>query len=73
MLLLLGTLFVGSGLGMLRMGVMVGMEGQRRRVVSLQGPESTGYELWGQWVQHVGLLELQGLQLGLDLLKGDAM
>lgn len=51
--------------------MMVGMEGLRRRVV--QGPEGAGDEFWGQWVQDVGLLELQGLQLSLDLLKGDAM
>lgn len=53
--------------------MMVGMEGLRRRVVPLQGPEGAGDELRGQWVQDVGLLELQGLQLSLDLLKGDAM
>lgn len=42
-------------------------------MVPLQGSEGTGDELWGQWVQDIGLLELQGLQLSLDLLKGDAM
>lgn len=73
MLLLLCALLVGRRLCVLRMWVMVGMEGLRRRVVPLQGPEGTRDELRGQRVQDVGLLELQGLQLSLDLLKGDAM
>ena len=38
-----------------------------------QDSEGPGDELGGQRVEHIGLLELQGLQLGLDLLVGDAM
>ncbi len=56
---------------MLRVWMMVRMEGLRRGVV--QGPEGARDELRGQWVEDVGLLELQGLQLSFDLLKGDAM
>lgn len=35
--------------------------------------QGTGDELWGQWVEHVGLFQLQGLQLDFNLFKGDAM
>lgn len=73
LLLLLWTLLVGDGLHMLRMHMMVRVEGLWRRVKPLQGPEGTWDEFWGQWVENVGLLELQGLQLCLYLLKGDAM
>lgn len=52
--------------------MVVGMQ-DLRRVVPLQWPEGTRDELWGQWVEDVGLFELQGLQLRFDLLKGDAM
>ena len=38
-----------------------------------QDPEGPGDELGGQRVEHIGLLELQGLQLGLYLLVGDAV
>lgn len=58
---------------MLRVWMMVGMEGLRRRVVALHGSEGTGDELWGQRIQNIGLLQLQSLQLSLDLLKGDAV
>ena len=58
---------------MLRMWVVEGVEGQRRRVVPEQWPEGAGDELWGQWVKDVGLLQLQGLQLRLDLLEGDTV
>ena len=37
------------------------------------GAEGAGDELRGQGVEHVGLLQLQCLQLGLDLLEGDAV
>lgn len=53
--------------------MMMGMEDLRRRVLPVQRPEGTGDELWGQWVQDISFLQLQGLQLCLDLLKGDAM
>lgn len=39
----------------------------------LKGPEGSGDELRGQWVKDIGLLELQGLQLSLNLLKGDSV
>lgn len=42
-------------------------------MVSLQGPKGTRDELWSQWVEDIGLFELQGLQLSLNLLEGDAM
>lgn len=58
---------------MLGVWMMEGVEGLRGRVVSLQGSEGTRDELWSQGVQDVRLFELQGLQLSLDLLKGDAM
>ena len=52
----------------------------RVRVEALSGlmgaqedAESPGDELGGQRVEHERLLELQGLQLGFDLLKGDAV
>lgn len=53
--------------------MMVGVEDLWRRVMTLQGPEGAGNELRRQWVQHVRLLQLQGLQLSFDLLKGDAV
>lgn len=73
LLLLLWTLLARDGLRMLRMHMMVGVEGLWRRVKPLQGSEGAWDEFWGQWVEDVGLLELKGLQLCLDLLKGDAM
>lgn len=41
--------------------------------MAVHGPEGARNELWRQGVQDVRLLELQSLQLGLDLLEGDAM
>lgn len=35
--------------------------------------QGTGDELWGQRVEHIGLFQLQGLQLDLNLFKGDAV
>lgn len=35
--------------------------------------QGSGDELRSQWVKHVGLLQLQSLQLGFDLLKRDSM
>lgn len=35
--------------------------------------QGSGDELGSQWVQHVGLLQLESLQLGLDLLKCDSV
>lgn len=49
------------------------METLRGRVVGVQRAEGSRDELWGQRVENVGLLELQCLQLGLDLLEGDAV
>lgn len=39
----------------------------------LLGSQGSRDELRGQWVQHVGLLQLQSLQLGLDLLESDSV
>ena len=41
--------------------------------MALQGSQGSGDELRGQRVQDVGFLQLQGFQLSLDLLKGDAV
>lgn len=41
--------------------------------LGLLGSQGSGDELGSQWVQHVGLLQLQSLQLGLDLLECDSM
>lgn len=41
--------------------------------LGLLGSEGSGDELRSQWVQHIGLLQLQSLQLGLDLLECDSM
>lgn len=41
--------------------------------VGLLGSQGSGDELGSKRVQHVGLLQLQSLQLGLDLLECDAM
>lgn len=73
LLMLLGTLLVVGTLCMLRMWMILGMEDLRRGVMAVQGPEGAGNELRRQGVQDVRLLELQSLQLGLDLLEGDAM
>lgn len=35
--------------------------------------QGTRDELWGQRVEHIGLFQLQGLQLDLNLFKGDAV
>lgn len=35
--------------------------------------QGAGDELRGQWVEHIGLLQLQGLQLDLNLFKSDAV
>lgn len=53
--------------------VMVGVEALRGRVVAVQRAQGSWDELRRQGVEDVGLLELQRLQLGLDLLKGDAV
>ena len=42
-------------------------------MVSQHGSEGTWDELRGQWVEDISLLELQGLELSLDLLKGNAV
>lgn len=53
--------------------MMVGMKALGGGLVSLKGPEGPRDELRGQRVEDVRLLELQGLQLSLDLLEGDAL
>lgn len=58
---------------MLGVWVVEGVEDLRGRLVSLQGSEGTRDELRSQGVQDVRLFQLQGLQLSLDLLKGDAV
>lgn len=52
----------------LRWGVLV-----LARSLGLLGSQGSGDELGSQWVQHIGLLQLQSLQLGLDLLERDSM
>lgn len=41
--------------------------------LGLLGSQGSGDELRSQWIQHIGLLQLQSLQLGLDLLECDSM
>lgn len=71
MLRMLMRMVVGVVVGV--MVVVMGVETLRGRVVGVQRAEGSRDELWGQRVENVGLLELQCLQLGLDLLEGDAV
>jgi hypothetical protein len=68
-LLLLGLLDGRVSLGVWVLVMVLVMMG----VLGRLGPQGAGDELGRQRVEHVGLLELKGLQLGLDLLKGDAV
>lgn len=73
LLVMLRGLLVGGSHSVLRMRMMVGMKALGGGLVSLKGPEGPRDELRGQRVEDVRLLELQGLQLSLDLLEGDAV
>lgn len=43
------------------------------RTLGMLRAQGSRDELWGQRVEHVGLFQLQGLQLDFNLFKGDAV